>query len=105
MTTEEKDTTELSQETQQQDKNMFFGIKLDSAGMQILEEAEENDEYKFKLDNLLLSIRISPFWYLISPMINFIIVDLPDPDSPTKAIEEFLLILNDKSSIILLSSR
>ena len=51
MTTEEKDTTELSQETQQQDKNMFFGIKLDSAGMQILEEAEENDEYKFKLDN------------------------------------------------------
>jgi len=50
--TEEKDTNELQhEETHQQDNNLFFGIKLDSAGMQILEEAEENDEYKFKLDN------------------------------------------------------
>ncbi|MBQ8468772.1 MAG: segregation/condensation protein A [Clostridia bacterium] len=30
---------------------LFFGIKLDSVGMQILENAEENDEYKFKLEN------------------------------------------------------
>ncbi len=29
----------------------FYGIKLDSAGKQILENAEENDAYKFKLDN------------------------------------------------------
>lgn len=29
----------------------FYGIKLDSTGRQILETAEENDAYKFKLDN------------------------------------------------------
>lgn len=33
------------------DDKLFFGIKLDAAGEQILENAEENDEYKFKLDN------------------------------------------------------
>lgn len=32
-------------------EGLFFGIKLDSVGAQLLEEAEENDAYKFKLEN------------------------------------------------------
>ena len=55
--TEEKDdlqqdaTTEQQNQNATQDGNLFYGIKLDSASLQIIEEAEENDSYQFKLDN------------------------------------------------------
>ena len=54
--TEEKDslqeqTIEQSGQVASQDNDLFYGIKLDSASLQIIEEAEENDSYQFKLDN------------------------------------------------------
>jgi segregation and condensation protein A len=44
------DSAPNAKEPQSKD-NLFYGIKLDSASQQILEKAEENDEYKFTLDN------------------------------------------------------
>ncbi len=38
-------------DNREQKDNLFYGIKLDSVSEQILENAEENDAYKFKLDN------------------------------------------------------
>ncbi len=36
---------------QEDEQTLYFGQKLDTLGAQILETAEENDAYKFKLDN------------------------------------------------------
>lgn len=47
----QQDTTEQPNQNASQDASLFYGIKLDSASLQIIEEAEENDSYQFKLDN------------------------------------------------------
>lgn len=45
------DEQENIQTQPQQVEHNFFGVKLDKLGEQILENAEDNDDYKFKLDN------------------------------------------------------
>ena len=45
-----EENKEIVENAEQKD-NLFYGIKLDSVSEQILENAEENDAYKFKLDN------------------------------------------------------
>ena len=48
---DEQKTEIQTENTQEKQDNLFFGIKLDSEGEQILENANENDAYKFQLDN------------------------------------------------------
>ena len=53
LNTQEQQSAPAAQEQAQSNLEScnYFGVKLDKLGEQILENAEENDAYKFKLDN------------------------------------------------------